>query len=45
MEFSPQDHGFKRYNIPVEKINSGESYVVIIQFSNGIEQKSDIMVK
>ncbi|MBR5401506.1 MAG: hypothetical protein IK102_06820 [Treponema sp.] len=45
MEFSLQNHGFKRYNIPGEIINSGESYVVIIQFSNGIEQKSDIMVK
>ena len=45
IEFSPEDHSFKRYNIPVDQIKTGECYVVIIHYSNGTVQKTDVMQK
>ena len=45
IDFSPDEHGFKRYNIPVDKISSGECYVVIFHFANGTTEMSEVFVK
>ena len=43
-EFSFETPGItKRYNIPVDKINEGECYVVIAHYADGSAQKTEVM--
>ena len=45
IDFSSDDHNLKRYNIPVEKINTGNSYVVLAHFADGHTDMSAVMTK
>ena len=45
LEFSPSDYTPKRYTVPIDKIHSGECYVVIAQYSNGEKIMSEVFVK
>ncbi len=45
IDFSSDDHSLKRYNISVEKINTGNSYVVLAHFADGHTDMSQVMVK
>ena len=45
LEFSPDDHSPKRYAVPVEKIHKDECYVVIVHFSDGHTEMSEVFVK
>ena len=45
LEFNPSDRMPKRYNVPVDKIHTGECYIVIAHFSNGESLKSDVFIK
>ena len=45
IDFSSDDHSLKRYNIPVDKINTGNSYVVLAHFADGHTDMSAVMTK
>ena len=45
LEFSPSDYSPKRYTVPIDKIHSGECYVVIAHYSNGEAIMSEVFVK
>ena len=44
MEF-PSTGNFKRYDIPLDKINNRDCYVVIAHYADGTAQKSEVMQK
>lgn len=45
LTFTSSDHSSKRYNIPVDQINSGECYCVIAHFADGTRTMSEVMQK
>ena len=45
LDFSSTEHTARRYNIPVNQIDSGDCYVVIAHFSDNHTEMSEVMVK
>ena len=45
LDFSSSEHTARRYNIPVNQIDSGDCYVVIAHFSDNHTEMSEVMVK
>ena len=45
LSFSDDDHAPKRYSIPYDEIETGESYCVIAWFADGTYEKSEVWQK